>query len=80
MVRFSDASGKMVNTTMDASDMAPQAAVQYVYSPTMMVLGGREHELLIVIVNCIEELYRTGERVFSMKPFGLTRNLRHLPT
>ena len=51
-----------------------------VYSPTTMVLGGREHELLIVIVNCIEELYHTGERVFSMKPLALTRNLRHLPT
>jgi hypothetical protein len=40
-----------------------------IYSSTMMVLGGREHELPILIVNCVEELYRTGEKVFSTKPF-----------
>jgi len=33
----------------------------------MMVLGGREHELPIVIVNCVEELYRTGNKAISMK-------------
>ena len=33
-----------------------------IYSSTMMVLGGREHELPIVIVNCVEELYRTGNK------------------
>lgn len=26
-----------------------------------MVLGGRQHELPIIVVSCIEELYRTGE-------------------
>ncbi|KIM42350.1 hypothetical protein M413DRAFT_132106 [Hebeloma cylindrosporum] len=31
-----------------------------IYSSTMMVLGGREHELPILIVSCVEELYRTG--------------------
>ncbi|KDR82056.1 hypothetical protein GALMADRAFT_240517 [Galerina marginata CBS 339.88] len=31
-----------------------------IYSTTPMVLGGREHELPIVVVNCVEELYRTG--------------------
>ena len=45
-----------------------------------MVLGGREHQLPILIVNCIEELYRTGEKISSMKPPGLTRNPRVIPT
>ena len=27
-----------------------------------MVLGGREHELPIIVVSCIEELYRTGKQ------------------
>jgi hypothetical protein len=39
------------------------------YSSTMMILGGREHELLIMIVNCVEELYCTGKKTTSMKPF-----------
>ncbi|PPQ81723.1 hypothetical protein CVT25_013447, partial [Psilocybe cyanescens] len=34
------------------------------YSSTNVVLGGREHCLPIIAVNCIEELYRTG--VFSI--------------
>jgi hypothetical protein len=38
-----------------------------IYSSTTMVLGGREHELPIIVVNCVEELYRTGERTFSTK-------------
>lgn len=32
-----------------------------IYASTTMVLGGREHELPIVVVSCIEELYRTGK-------------------
>jgi hypothetical protein len=39
-----------------------------IYSSTMMVLGGREHELPILIVNCVEELYRAGKKTTSMKP------------
>ena len=31
-----------------------------IYASTTMVLGGREHELPIIVVSCIEELYRTG--------------------
>uniref|UniRef100_A0A8H8CQH4 Rho-GAP domain-containing protein n=1 Tax=Psilocybe cubensis TaxID=181762 RepID=A0A8H8CQH4_PSICU len=31
-----------------------------IYSSTYVVLGGREHCLPIIVVNCIEELYRTG--------------------
>ncbi|KAF8809756.1 Rho GTPase activation protein [Phlegmacium glaucopus] len=31
-----------------------------IYASTAMVLGGREHELPILVVSCIEELYRTG--------------------
>ncbi|CAA7269869.1 unnamed protein product [Cyclocybe aegerita] len=30
------------------------------YASTQMVLAGREHELPILIVHCVEELYRTG--------------------
>ncbi|PPR04254.1 hypothetical protein CVT24_013345 [Panaeolus cyanescens] len=31
-----------------------------IYSSSTMILGGREHELPILVVSCIEELYRTG--------------------
>lgn len=31
-----------------------------IYASMTMVLGGREHELPIIVVGCIEELYRTG--------------------
>ncbi|KJA19164.1 hypothetical protein HYPSUDRAFT_89487 [Hypholoma sublateritium FD-334 SS-4] len=31
-----------------------------IYSSTPMVLAGREHELPIIVVNTVEELYRTG--------------------
>jgi hypothetical protein len=40
-----------------------------IYSSTMMVLGGREHKLPIVIVNCVEELYCTGKNNISMTLF-----------
>jgi hypothetical protein len=42
-----------------------------IYSSTMVVLGGREHELSIMIVNRVEELYRTGKKTTSMKLFLL---------
>ena len=31
-----------------------------IYSSIPMVLAGREHELPIIVVNTVEELYRTG--------------------
>ena len=40
-----------------------------IYSSTVVALGGREHELPIVVVNCIEELYRIGKKTISMKCF-----------
>lgn len=40
-----------------------------IYSSTVVALGGREHELLIVVVNCIEELYRIGKKTISVKFF-----------
>jgi hypothetical protein len=33
-----------------------------IHASTTMVLGGREHELPIIVVSCIEELYRTGKQ------------------
>ena len=33
-----------------------------IYASTTMVLGGREHDLPIIVVSCIEELYRTGKQ------------------
>jgi len=52
-----------------------------VYSSTATVLGGREHCLPIVLVNCAEELYCTGEKAFSMKTSSLlTQSLRSIPT
>ncbi|KAF8873608.1 hypothetical protein CPB84DRAFT_1798280 [Gymnopilus junonius] len=32
----------------------------WTYSSTTQVLGGREHELPVLVVHCVEELYRTG--------------------
>lgn len=32
-----------------------------IYASTTMVLGGREHDLPIIVVSCVEELYRTGK-------------------
>ncbi|KAF4615830.1 hypothetical protein D9613_012439 [Agrocybe pediades] len=31
-----------------------------IYASTTMILGGREHQLPIVVINSVEELYRTG--------------------
>jgi len=50
MVRFSDASGKMAYTTTDASDMAPQAAVQRKPDPRLVLAAlkdilGSEREI-----------------------------------
>jgi hypothetical protein len=32
-----------------------------IYASTTMVFGGREHKLPIIVVSCIEKLYRTGK-------------------
>ena len=44
-----------------------------IYASTTMVLGGREHDLPIIVVSCIEELYRTGKQqiYFSCNPLTL---------
>jgi hypothetical protein len=39
-----------------------------------MVLGGREHELPIVVVTAVEELYRTGKLAPSLSNTKLVRS------
>jgi len=40
-----------------------------IYSLTRIVLGRREHELPIVIVNYIEKLYCIGKKTIAMELF-----------
>lgn len=37
-----------------------------IYASIKMVLGGREHELPVVVVSAVEELYRTGKLALSL--------------
>ena len=51
-----------------------------IYALMTMVLGGREHDLLIIVVSCIEELYPTGkQQVYTSNTSLLSIYLSALP-